>query len=86
MTTFKHLSLEIGIYSTVATITRHQDGSVTIRNPYVNWINNSGSLAFSNIHLTGNTAKDAKDIFSDSPPVIDGYPMSYGEFISDHIN
>ena len=74
----KSIDLTVGIYNSEATITRHKNGDVTIRSPFVKWENNNGYLAFENIKLTGKPAKIASEnIFIDQPV------MSYGEFIED---
>jgi len=72
------IALEVGIYSSQATITRHRTGRVTIRNPFIKWTDGTGTLAFERIRLNGAAAKEAsEDIFSDDPT------MSYGAFLYD---
>ena len=74
----KRIDLTVGIYNSQATITRHKNGDITIRSPFVKWANNTGVLAFENIKLTGKPAKIASEKVFIYDPV-----MSYGEFIED---
>jgi len=65
MTTTKNNSIDTtcGIYNTEATITRHRDGTCTVRVPLVSWDNNTGTLAFSRVLLVGRAAKVACEMF-----------------------
>ncbi len=85
----KSLDVQVGVYGTQATITRHRDGQVTIKAPFIKWVNSTGSLAFETIKLSNPAASLASEVFSDSPPMIDNgygdiYPLGYAEFISEY--
>ncbi len=75
----KSIDVTVGIYDTEATITRHRNGTVSIRAPYIKWVDNTGHLAFERIYLSGDTANLADRVFSDAPPI------SYGEFVADYL-
>jgi hypothetical protein len=40
-----------GIYETEYTLINHRDGSISVKAPYIKWINNNGSLAFKTIKI-----------------------------------
>ena len=42
----KTIETKCGIYDTQYTLIQHRDGSISIKTPYIKWVNNSGSLAF----------------------------------------
>ncbi len=66
----KYIDMTVGIYDDQATITRHKNGCVTIRVPYVNWVNNTGTLAFENLYFDEGDERTSslnKDIFTDDP-------------------
>jgi hypothetical protein len=48
----KTIETKCGIYDTEYTLIKHRDGSISIKTPYVKWVNNSGSLAFKNVKIT----------------------------------
>ena len=59
------IDMKVGIYETTATIIHHRDGSVTIKEPFVRWAQNTGTLAFRKITLTGSAALKAKELFAE---------------------
>jgi len=73
-----YINVTVGIYNTHYSITHHRDGSVTVRAPYIRWINNTGNLAFSRTKLTGNSAAVAVDMFALGDMVIESPVMSIG--------
>jgi hypothetical protein len=80
MSNLKNLNVQVGIYDTQATITRHRNGTVTIRAPYIKWVNNTGYLAFEKLIFCGDMADRAKRVFTDESD------LSYGEFIFPTMN
>ena len=54
---------EVGIWNTTATIVRHKNGDTTLRFGFVWWENNSGSLAFKKVRLTGATSLRCRSVF-----------------------
>lgn len=90
MTNLKTIDVTVGIYDTEATITRHRNGKVTIKAPFVKWDQlGTGTLAFTRIQLDLVDAEMADAVFSENPPIVtaygDIYNLSYGEFISHFI-
>ena len=60
----KTIDCNVGIYNTEYTLTEHKDGSITVRQPFVRWENNSGSLDFQNRKIeAGKTAERVKQFF-----------------------
>ncbi len=47
-----------GIYNTEYTLTRHRDGSCTVRAPYIKWRDQSGSLGFRKITIKPRNSGD----------------------------
>ncbi len=47
----KTLDTTCGIYSTEYTLTKHRDGTGTVRAPWIKWIGSTGTLAFTNHHI-----------------------------------
>jgi hypothetical protein len=45
------LDTTCGIYNTEYTLTKHRDGTRTVRAPYIKWEGNSGCLAHRNIKV-----------------------------------
>ena len=52
----KTLDITCGIYNTEYTLTKHRDGTRTVRAPYIKWEGNSGCLAHRNIRVTAKHA------------------------------
>jgi len=83
----KSINIKVGIYDSQATITRHRNGSVTIRKPFIKWVNNTGWLSFDKLHIpAGDDAIHAVEIFDrcGEEVKLDGenqYIMGYGEWI-----
>ena len=57
------LDQEVGIWNTTATIVRHKNGDTTLRFGFVRWENNSGSLAFKKVRLTGKESRYCREVF-----------------------
>jgi len=54
----KTLDTTCGIYSTEYTLTRHRNGSCTVKSPYIKWSDNSGVLAHRKIKIKPAQTKD----------------------------
>lgn len=54
----KTLDTTCGIYETEYTLTKHRDGSCTVKAPFINWRDGSGCLAFKKIHIKPVQAND----------------------------
>jgi hypothetical protein len=54
----KTLDTTCGIYATEYTLTRHRDGSCTVKAPYVSWRDNTGALRFKRTWVSAAQAKD----------------------------
>ena len=66
----KRIEMTVGIYDSYAVITRHQNGNATVRVPFVNWVNNTGSLDFENLYFDATDERTkvlTSDIFTDDP-------------------
>jgi hypothetical protein len=68
----KTLDTKCGIYNTEYTLTRHRDGSCTVKAPYIQWRDNSGVLAFKKIHIKPVQAKDVIWFFDSQTMYNDG--------------
>jgi hypothetical protein len=59
------VAVKVGIYNTQYDLTQHKDGSITVREPYIKWVNNSGSLDFKKVKITDKPrVKDIKKLFA----------------------
>ncbi len=65
---FKKIDVEVGIYDAQSEITRHKNGDVTVKEPFVKWVGQTGTLDFWEKRYTGREATIISAIFSDSPP------------------
>jgi hypothetical protein len=54
----KTLDTICGIYSTEYTLTRHRNGSCTVKSPYIKWSDNLGVLAHKKIKIKPAQTKD----------------------------
>ena len=52
----KTLDTTCGIYNTEYTLTKHRDGTRTVRAPYIKWEGNSGCLAHRNVKASAEHA------------------------------
>ena len=92
MSNFKYIDLKVGIYDCRAEITRHANGDVTIRDPYIEWVNGTGFLSYCRYRFKKGSIKQVmiNSIFSSNPPKISYYDstcnMSYGDFASENFN
>ena len=68
----KTLDTTIGIYSTAYTLTRHRDGSCTVKSPYICWSDNSGVLAHRKIKIKPAQTKDVVWFFDNGVTYNDG--------------
>lgn len=60
------INITCGIYNTEARITRHKDGTCTVRLPEISWEGNTGTLAFFRVLLIGRAAEIAKEMFDNN--------------------
>lgn len=74
----KTIETKCGIYETKYRLIRHHDGSISIKTPYIRWINNSGSLAFRIVKIN-KFAEQALDNFAGG--TVD---MTVGEIIQEN--
>jgi hypothetical protein len=61
----KTIDTQCGIYNTEYTLIKHRDGSISVKTPYIKWVNNSGSLAFKIVKIK-RFAEQAIDCFKGS--------------------
>jgi hypothetical protein len=61
----KTIDTQCGIYNTEYRLIKHKDGSISVKTPYIKWVNNSGSLAFKNVKIT-RFVEAALDCFNDT--------------------
>lgn len=54
----RKIDINCGIYNTEYSLTRHRDGSCTVKAPYINWHDNSGVLAYKKIKIKPINTKD----------------------------
>lgn len=47
----KVIDCKCGIYSTEYRLICHKDGSVSVKRPFIKWVNNSGSLTFETVAI-----------------------------------
>lgn len=87
MNKFNTISVQVGIWDTYAKLTRHKNGTVTVRHPFTKeTTQNNYTLGFYNTSHSGSDAKLLDQIFSDEPPMsIYGDPMDYLLFCSDYL-
>jgi hypothetical protein len=70
----KTIYINCGIYDTEYTLTAHRDGSITVKAPYINWANNTGTLAFQKVSFpAGPLADKIKRAFADRDLFLPGY-------------
>jgi len=70
------IDCQTGIYDTEYTLVCHKDGSVTVKAPFIRWVNNSGSLDFTNTTIkAGKKAEFVKKFFEADELVIDDEGM-----------
>ena len=81
-----YIPVQVGIYNTWAKLTEHHNGDVTLHQPTIKWVNNTGSLFFTKRRLTGSDAAIAKDVFVGDAWIEneegEGRCLSYGEWVS----
>lgn len=79
----KTINARCGIYNTEYTLTRHRDGTGTIRAPYIKWVGGNGSLAFANYHIPSKYMRavcgffDRGDLCTDTGDTLDSYLSGY---------
>jgi|APLak6261659701_1056019.scaffolds.fasta_scaffold00028_14 hypothetical protein len=60
----KTIETTCGIYNTKYLLINHKDGSISIKSPFIKWINNTGVLAFKNVKIK-DFVEQAKKCFED---------------------
>ena len=57
--------VKVGVYNTQYELTQHRDGSITVREPYIKWVNNNGTLDFQKVKITDpRRVADIKKLFA----------------------
>lgn len=83
----KTINITCGIYETEYSLTAHRDGSITVKAPYIKWINNNGSLDFSNYHFSaGSLAEKIKQAFANNTLFLSGYEAEFCVTLQDAID
>jgi hypothetical protein len=52
----KTIPAHIGIYDTQYTLIKHRDGTLSVKVPYIKWVNQLGSLAFKKVKIERHAA------------------------------
>lgn len=74
----KNIAVKCGIYDTAYTLTAHRDGTVTVKAPYIKWLNNTGNLAFQRVTFKAGQIADAiKKAFADQDVELVGTGYEY---------
>lgn len=61
----KTIPVKCAIFDTHYTITRHRDGTGTVRAPYIKWRNNTGYLDFYIYHIPAARMPQVSQFFDD---------------------
>lgn len=73
----KTIDIKCGIYDTEYTLTEHRDGSISVKAPYIKWVNNTGNLAFQTVNIpNGHVAEQIKLAFTADSLFLPGYECS----------
>lgn len=70
----KTIDTTCGIYDTEYTLIAHRNGSITVKAPYIKWVNNTGNLAFHKAFFpSGPLADKIKQAFANGDMFLSGY-------------
>lgn len=60
------IDVAVGIWDTAYTLTRHRDGTGTVRVPWIHWHRNEGTLAFRKHHISAQHMPDVMWFFQNN--------------------
>lgn len=69
------LQVNVGIFYSCYTLIKHRNGTVTVKVPYIKWINNNGNLAFTNYHITNKDRADSIKKFFENGTLCIGHSI-----------
>ena len=68
----RNLAIQCGVYNTHYNLVIHRDSSLTVKRPFIKWIDNTGSLDFESICITDpDEAKNVIKFFEAQTHVLD---------------